>query len=98
MKKGLFALALGTFFCDVGGVGHHHTLSEQYLIVKHSEGGEMLGGCCIQAAFNLGNALGAFFGGIPVAMGLGYHYPALIGVPMALIGALCLLMFHRKYE
>lgn len=71
---------------------------EQYLIVKHSEGGEMLGGCCIQAAFNLGNALGAFFGGIPVTMGLGYHYPALIGVPMALIGALCLLMFHRKYE
>ena len=36
---------------------------EQFLIVKHSEGGEMLGGCCIQAAFNLGNALGAFLGG-----------------------------------
>ena len=71
---------------------------EQYLIVKHAEGGEMLGGCCIQAAFNLGNALGAFFGGIPVAMGLGYNYPALIGVPMALIGALCLLAFHRRYE
>lgn len=60
---------------------------EQFLIVKHSEGGEMLGGCCIQAAFNLGNALGAFLGGIPVAMGLGYNYPALIGVPMALAGA-----------
>lgn len=71
---------------------------EQYLIVKHAEGGEMLGGCCIQAAFNLGNALGAFFGGIPVMMGLGYNFPALIGVPMALIGAFCLLAFHRKYE
>ena len=71
---------------------------EQFLIVKHSEGGEMLGGCCIQAAFNLGNALGAFLGGIPVAMGLGYNYPALIGVPMALAGAVCLLVFHRKYE
>lgn len=71
---------------------------EQFLIVKHSEGGEMLGGCCIQAAFNLGNALGAFLGGIPVAMGLGYNYPALIGVPMALAGAFCLLVFHRKYE
>ena len=58
----------------------------------------MLGGCCIQAAFNLGNALGAFFGGIPVAMGLGYHFPALIGVPMALMGAVCLLVFHKKYE
>ncbi len=71
---------------------------EQFLIVKHSEGGEMLGGCCIQAAFNLGNAVGAFLGGIPVSMGLGYNYPAFIGVPMALIGALCLLAFHRKYE
>ena len=71
---------------------------EQYLIVKHSEGGEMLGGCCIQAAFNLGNALGAFLGGIPVSIGLGYNYPALIGVPMALVGAICLLIFHKKYE
>ena len=71
---------------------------EQYLIIKHSQGGEMLGGCCIQAAFNLGNALGAFLGGIPVAMGLSYSYPALIGVPMALIGTACLLAFHKEYE
>ena len=71
---------------------------EQYLIIKHSQGGEMLGGCCIQAAFNLGNALGAFLGGIPVAIGLGYSYPALIGVPMALIGTACLLVFHKEYE
>ena len=71
---------------------------EQFLIVKHAKGGEMLGGCCIQAAFNLGNALGASLGGIPVAMGLGYQYTALIGVPMALIGAVCLLSFHKRYE
>ena len=71
---------------------------EQFLIVKHSEGGEMLGGCCIQAAFNLGNAVGAFLGGIPVSLGFGYSYPALIGVPMALAGAFCLLAFHKKYE
>lgn len=71
---------------------------EQYLIVKHSEGGEMLGGCCIQAAFNMGNAVGAFLGGIPVSMGLGYNFPALIGVPMALAGAVCLLAFHNRYE
>ena len=71
---------------------------EQYLIVKHSEGGEMLGGCCIQAAFNSGNALGAFLGGIPVSLGLGFNYPALIGVPLALAGAVCLFIFHKKYE
>lgn len=71
---------------------------EQFLIVKHAEGGEMLGGCCIQGAFNFGNAVGAFLGGIPVSMGLGYQFPALIGVPMALLGAVCLLIFHKKYE
>ena len=71
---------------------------EQFLIVKHAKGGEMLGGCCIQGAFNLGNAMGAFLGGIPVAIGLGYNFPALIGVPMALAGAICLLVFHKKYE
>ncbi len=71
---------------------------QQFLIIKHSQGGEMLGGCCIQSAFNLGNALGAFLGGIPVSMGLGYNYPALVGVPLGLIGAICLFIFHRKYE
>lgn len=92
---GWFAAAMMFISCAcLFGIGS----PEQYLIVKHSEGGEMLGGCCIQAAFNLGNALGAFFGGIPVAMGLGYQYPALIGVPMALIGAFCLLWFHKRYE
>ena len=71
---------------------------EQFLIVKHAKGGEMLCGCCILGAFNLGNAVGAFLGGIPVAMGLGYNYPALIGVPMALAGAICLWVFHKKFE
>lgn len=71
---------------------------EQYLIVKHSEGGEMLGGCCIQAAFNSGNALGAFLGGIPVSFGLGFNCPALIGVPLTLAGAACLWAFHKSYE
>lgn len=71
---------------------------QQFLILKHSPGGEMLGGCCIQAAFNMGNAFGAFAGGLPVSMGLTYNYTALVGVPLAIIGALCLLVFHRKYE
>ena len=46
----------------------------------------------------LGTFFSALLGGIPVAMGLGYNYPALIGVAMALAGAVCLLVFHRKYE
>ena len=45
---------------------------EQYIIVKHSEGGEMLGGCCIQAAFKSGNALGALLGSNPESQNLGF--------------------------
>ena len=71
---------------------------QQFLILKHAKGGEMLGGCCIQSAFNLGNAVGAFLGGIPVSLGLGFNYPALVGVPLALTGAICLCVFHKKYE
>ncbi len=71
---------------------------QQFLILKHSEGGEMLGGCCIQSAFNLGNAAGAFLGGIPVSLGLGFNWPAMVGVPLALAGTACLFVFHRKYE
>lgn len=40
----------------------------------------MLGASSSQISFNLGNALGAFVGGIPVSNGLGYEYVALPGV------------------
>ena len=103
------ALLLVFFFAQVGWVSvilmfiicaclFGVSSPQQFLIIKHSQGGEMLGGCCIQSAFNLGNALGAFLGGIPVSMGLGYQYPALVGVPLAVTGTLSLFIFHKKYE
>ncbi len=71
---------------------------EQLLIIQHSKGGEMLGGCCIQIAFNFGNAVGAFFGGMPIDAGYGYNYPALVGFPAVVIGFLLLATFSWKYE
>ncbi|RYG75498.1 MFS transporter [bacterium] len=59
----------------------------QILMIQSSKGAEMLGASVTQAAFNVGNALGAFLGGIPVAMGYGYTSPSLVGVAMALGGA-----------
>ena len=35
----------------------------------------------------MGNALGAFLGGLPIALGYGYTSPALVGVGLALVGA-----------
>lgn len=71
---------------------------QQFLILKYAPGGEMLGGAAIQIAFNLGNALGALWGGVPVGMGLPYRYTALAGVPIVLIGFLAMWLFRRRYE
>ena len=69
---------------------------EQVLIIRVAPGGEMLGGACVQMAFNLGNAIGAYVGGL--AVGYGYQYPAMFGVPFALFGFSLFLVFLRKYQ
>ena len=71
---------------------------QQVLLLRFSKGGELLGAASAQVAFNLGNAIGAFAGGLPLEAGLGYHYSALIGAPFALVGFVLLLVFYRKYE
>jgi DHA1 family arabinose polymer transporter-like MFS transporter len=59
----------------------------QILMIQSSKGAEMLGASITQAAFNMGNALGAFLGGLPIAAGFGYTSPALVGVGLAVAGA-----------
>lgn len=71
---------------------------QQVLIIRHSPGGEMLGAASVQVAFNLGNALGAYCGGLPLQAGLGYQYPALTGAPFALAGFILLTVFYKKFE
>ena len=71
---------------------------QQISIIHFAKGGELLGAACVQVAFNLGNAIGAFLGGLPIEAGLGYQYPALIGAPLALVGSVLLMLFYKKYE
>ena len=52
----------------------------------------------IQLAFNFGNAIGAYLGGIPLSMGYDYNYTAIPGIVMTAIGILCYTIFCRKYE
>ena len=47
-------------------------------------------------AFNLGNAIGAYTGGL--ALSGGYRYPALAGVPFALTGFVLFLVFYKKFQ
>jgi len=60
----------------------------QMLMINSAKGSEMLGASASQASFNIGNALGAFFGGLPLVYGYDYTSPAYVGAVMALIGAL----------
>jgi len=60
----------------------------QMLMITSAKGSEMLAASASQASFNIGNALGAFFGGLPLVYGFDYTWPALVGAAMAFVGAL----------
>ena len=68
----------------------------QVLMIKTAEGSEMLAAAATQAAFNIGNALGAFLGGLPIIMGYGYASPQLVGAVMASVGAVFAVMLLRS--
>lgn len=70
---------------------------QQLLILENSRGGEMLGAALVQVAFNLGNAVGAFCGGLPIDHKLGYEYTALPGAVFVLLGLLAVVVYIRKY-
>ena len=71
---------------------------QQLLLIRHARGGEMLGAASVQIAFNLGNALGAWLGGLPVTAGYRYEYTTLPASALALTGCLLLLLFWLRFE
>ena len=49
--------------------------------------------------FNFGNAVGSMVGAAMLtASGMNYHYPALGGLPLAVIAVALLAIFSRLYE
>lgn len=66
----------------------------QISLIKSARGAETLAAAGGQAAFNMGNTLGAYLGGIPLTFGLAYNSPLLVGIGMATIGAL--IAFYYK--
>ena len=67
---------------------------QQLLLLQYSPGGEMMGGAMVQLAFNLGNAVGAYFGGLSIEHGAGLESTALIGSFFALLGTTVFLVFN----
>ncbi|MEW7848902.1 MFS transporter [Massilia aurea] len=69
----------------------------QVLLIEHSREAEMLGSSLGQAGFNVGNAMGALLGGIPLTLGFAYTAPQWVAATMALCGvALTALMLARR--
>ncbi len=91
------AVAAVVLMCICTGALFAVSSPQQLLLLKHSPGGEMMGGAMVQLAFNLGNAVGAFCGGFPVDHHIGIQYAALIGSGFALMGAGVLLFFNLRY-
>lgn len=69
---------------------------QQFLILRYSYGGEMMAAASIQIAFNMGNALGAYLGGLPIEAKMGYQFPALIGCAVVLGGAMFFYLFTQR--
>lgn len=73
----------------------------QMLMIQAAKGSEMLASSAIQASSNMGNALGAFLGGLPLIAGFGYTSPQYVGAALAFTGFLfCagLYFFMKKKE
>ena len=67
---------------------------QQILVLENARGGELLGSSLAPLAFTLGNAIGAFAGGIPVEyFHVGYEYINLPGIFFCFLGFLLLFIF-----
>ncbi|MCF8714997.1 MFS transporter [Joostella atrarenae] len=70
----------------------------QMAVIKSAKGSEMLGSSANQSAFNMGNASGAFFAGLPIAYGLSYTSASIVGAIMASSGVVLAIsiLWYRK--
>ncbi len=86
----MFFCAMGLFFVSS---------PQQILMVEVGQGGgELLGGACVQIAFNAGNAIGAQVGQLVLNTGVGYSWIGMAGVPFSVAAVALLLAFARVFE
>lgn len=77
-----------------GAIGFGVIAPMQMLIMQEAKGAEMLGSSVLQATSNIGNALGAFLGGLPIAAGYSYVSADFVGAGLAFCGIVfCTILF-----
>lgn len=81
-----------------GGLSFAVVAPVQMLMIQAAQGAEMIASASLQASFNMGNALGAFLGGLPLVAGYNYASPNLVGVAMALTGSATVLVLISRYK
>jgi len=68
------------------------------MMMKAAPKSEMMAAAFMQAGFNCANALGAFWGGIPLENGYSFNYPSLVGVGMTCIGLMIAFRYKQLYS
>jgi len=69
----------------------------QMMLITSAKGSETIAAAAGQASFNVGNTLGAYFGGIPITLGFAYNAPVLVGVGMAFTGATLAFVYLKRF-
>ncbi|MBE4853681.1 MFS transporter AraJ [Enterobacter cloacae complex sp. P40RS] len=65
----------------------------QILLLQNAKGGEMLGAAGGQMAFNLGSAIGAYFGGMTIVLGFSWSYVTLPAAILSFSAMTSLLLY-----
>lgn len=84
--------------CLTAGMLFALSAPEQVSILRCAPGGLLLGASLVQAAFNLGNAIGAYVGGLPFTFNWNLAFITLSGAVLALCGFICLWVYYRCDE
>lgn len=91
------APAIGMTFIT-GAIAFAVIAPMQMLMIKAAKGAEMLASSALQASANMGNALGAYLGGLPIAAGFGYTSPEYVGAALALTGFMLCIVLGREQK
>lgn len=70
----------------------------QLMLIQSAKGAETMAASAGQASFNLGNTLGAYFGGLPITYGLAYDTPVLVGCGMAIMGVILTVAYLKSQK
>jgi len=87
------AAAAGVFAFGFNGFAMGTAIQARAILA--AGGGASLVAASQQAAFNVGNAIGAFLGGTVIALGLGFRAPILVAGVLALLGLVVMLLAER---